>query len=151
MSEISTTDNGSSADAGWTIDAPQSSWETPEEGVSEAVVEEVGQPFEEEDKFSDSGKMKKKFYIRFGLLDQTGSDGGQLSISRKYTASMFKRSNLFKDVTAIYGRALTADELKSFRPSTLEGEQCRVLIEHTPRANGDGVWANVAKVMKAAA
>ena len=119
--------------------------------MSEAVVEEVGQPFEEEDKFSDSGKMKTKFYIRFGLLDQTGSDGGQLSISRKYTASMFKRSNLFKDVTAIYGRALTADELKSFRQTTLEGEQCRVLIEHTPRTNGDGVWANVAKVMKAAA
>ena len=139
---------GSTTNSGWTIET-QSSWEAPPEGVFPAVVEKVSEPWEEVDTFSDSGKMKTKFSITYKLTDQTGSDGGPLSISRKYTASMYSRSNLSKDVAAIVG-TLTPEQSRSFQPQTLEGKACQVIIEHTPRNSGDGVWANVARVVKAA-
>ena len=140
----------SSADKGWAIEGMGDFAHIPE-GMVNGFVKSVSEPFEEEDKFSDTpGKVKKKFYITFGSSDHQMDDGEPMTIRTKLTASLHEKSTFRKFLTGILGRSLTQDEAKSFVPSSIEGESCRLIISHQPRRDGNGIWSSVEKVMAAA-
>lgn len=149
MSEV----NGQNTSSGsaWTIE-PSNSFEQIKEGVHPAVVLNVSEPFEVEDKFSDTeGKMKKVFNITFGATEMLTNSGDPMTIRKRYTASTHPKSTFSKDLNGILGRPLSPEESRSFSPVSIEGEACQIIVEHSPRNDGQGVWANVSKVMKAAA
>ena len=150
MSEVN--GQNTSPGSGWTIPPANGSFEPLDEKVHDAVVLKVGEPYEKEDRFSDTpGKMKKFFDVTYGSTTQTTESGEPMVAKKPYTVSLHVKSNFYKDLIAILGRPLSPGEAQDFAPATIEGEACQIIIEHSPRNDGNGVWANVTKVMKAAA
>ena len=140
-----------SAEDGWTISS-QSDFTPIPEGMHECVVTKVGQPYVDEDKWSDTpGATKTFFRVSYGTSDLTTDGGEPMTITKRYTKSLHPKSSFYKDLIAILGRPLTAEEARGFSPASIEGEACKIIVEHSPRNDGQGIWANVAKVMKAAA
>ena len=89
------------------------------------------------------------FHVTFEVDEKT-PNGDKMSIRRKYRKSLHPKSNFRKDLVGIRGGAdLNADERKSFNPTSIEGMKCQVIVEHTPRNDGSGHWANVTKVVPA--
>jgi len=151
--KMSSNENEASGDTAWTISSGSGDFQHLPEGMVNGFVQSVSEPFEEEDKFSDTpGKMKKKFYIVFGSSDHQTDDGEPMTIRAKLTASVHPKSTFRKYLTSILGRDLSQAELAGgFAPSSIEGEACRLIISHQPRNDGNGVWSSVEKIMKAAA
>jgi len=142
-----------SGESAWTISSGGGDFQHLPEGVVNGFVQSVSEPFEEEDKFSDTpGKKKRKFYLTFGSSDHKTDDGEPMTIRAKLTASLHQKATFRKFLIGILGRDLTEKELKGdFAPQSIEGEACRLIISHQPRNDGNGVWSSVDKVMKAAA
>lgn len=67
-------------------------------------------------------------------------------ISREYTLSTHKKSNLSKDLVGWLGRSLSGEERLSFDLGTLAGKNCLLTIIHNER--DDNVYANVSSVAK---
>ena len=140
-----------SAETGWTISSDGDFKPVPE-GMHDAVVTKVGEPYVDEDKWSDTpGATKTFFRVSYGTSDLTTDGGEPMTITKRYTKSLHPKSSFYKDLIAILGRPLTAEEARGFSPASIEGEACKIIVEHSPRNDGQGIWANVAKVMKAAA
>lgn len=133
----------------WTISEGTGDFIPVSAGVAPAIVKTVSAPFWETNKFSDDGEEVEFFHVTFEVDEKT-PNGDPMSIRRKYRKSLHPKSNFRKDLIGILGgRDLTAEERKGFVPTSIEGMKCQVLVEHTPRKEGDGVWANVTKVLAA--
>jgi hypothetical protein len=148
------TNNGqqTSGDTAWTISSGSGDFQHLPEGMVNGFVQSVSDPFEEEDKYSETpGKMKKKFYITFGSSDHQTDDGEPMTIRAKLTASLHPKSTFRKYLNGILERDLEPAELVDFSPRSIEGEACRLIVSHQPRNDGNGIWSSVDKVMKAAA
>ena len=140
-----------SAGAGWTISSDGDFKPVPE-GMHDAVVTKVGEPYVDEDKWSDTpGATKTYFRVSYGTRDLTTDSGEPLVINKRYNKTLHPKGSFYKDLIAILGRPLTADEARGFSPASIEGEACKIIVEHSPRNDGNGVWANISKVIKAAA
>jgi hypothetical protein len=122
----------------------------PSAGVQHAVVKHVSQPYWEVNKFSDDDEEVEFFNVTYEVDEKT-PDGENMNIRRKYRKSLHTKSNFRKDLQGILGRDITAEERKDFAPDSIEGMDCQVIIEHSPRNDGDGVWANITKVITAKA
>ena len=118
-------------------------------GVQKAVVKNVSAPFWEVNKFSDDGEEIEFFHVTYEV-DEEAPNGDKMTCRRKYRKSLHPKSNFRKDLMGMRGgKDLTAEERKNFSPTSIEGAACQILVEHTPRKDGDGVWANVTKVLAA--
>jgi hypothetical protein len=74
------------------------------------------------------------------------ADGRRYIISKRYTASLHEKSNLYKDLVSWRGRPFSKDQLAGFDLETVLGAGCQVLVQHAER---DGsCFANVVAVMK---
>jgi len=123
----------------------------PSAGVQQAVVKAVSQPYWEVNKFSDDNEEVEFFNVTYEVDEKT-PDGEKMTCRRKYRKSLHPKSNFRKDLQGILGgRDLTAEERNDFAPDSIEGMACQVIIEHSPRNDGDGVWANITKVIAAKA
>ena len=141
----------SSGNTSWTISESGGDYDHLPEGMVNGFVQSVSEPFEEPDKFSDTpGKMKKKFFITFGSSDHQTDSGEPMTIRAKLTASTHPKSTFRKFLQGILGRDLEPAELADFAPQSIEGEACRLIVSHSPRNDGNGIWSSVEKVMKAA-
>ena len=148
------TDNGqqTSGESAWTIRQGDGDFQHLPEGMINGFVQSVSDPFEEDDKFSDTpGKKKKKFFLTFGSSDHQTDDGEPMTIRAKLTASLHQKATFRKFLIGILGRDLTPEGAKDFAPQSIEGEPCRLIISHQPRNDNNGIWSSVDKVMKAAA
>lgn len=76
----------------------------------------------------------------------TTDDGQPLAVSKTYTLSLGKKSNLRADLESWRGRAFTEQELRGFDISQLLGQPCMVTIKHTKKE--DKTYANVASVTR---
>src|SRR5207248_10446059 len=74
--------------------------------------------------------------------------GRHFIVYKRFTLSLHKKSNLYKDLTAWLGRPLTNDEMVAFDLESVIGSQGRVLIEH--REKDGSVYADVKTLTKAA-
>jgi hypothetical protein len=70
----------------------------------------------------------------------------RFAISRKYTFSFGKRSNLGKDIESWLNRKLTENERKDFDIETMVGANCLLSIVHNEAANGN-TYANIQSIM----
>lgn len=98
------------------------------------------------------GKEEHKVLIQWELPDvriEYEKDGKKLNlpraISKRYTLSLGKKSNLRKDLEAWRGRAFTANELAGFDLKNILGSVCQIQIVHAQR--DDKVFANVGTIM----
>jgi len=135
----------------WTISESTGGFFPPSAGVQNAIVKSVGQPYWEVNKFSDDGEEVEFFNVTYEVDEKT-PDGEKISLLRKYRKSLHPKSTFRKDLQGILGgRDLTAEERKDFVPPSIEGMACQILVEHSPRKDGEGVWANVTNVFAAKA
>lgn len=92
-------------------------------------------------------KKQQKVMIYWEILDDKVKmeDGRPFSISRKYTASLNEKSNLYSDLVAWRGRDFTEAELAGFDMSKLLGAYCQMQVIHN-ESNGK-TYANVNTIM----
>ena len=69
------------------------------------------------------------------------------AISKEYTLSLDKKSNLRKDLEAWRGKPFTAEEGDGFEIGKLIGANCQLNVVHKPSADGSRIYANVAGIM----
>ena len=148
---MSNVNENTSIGSGWTLSSP-GSFEPLDEKVHKAVVLNVGEPYEKPDRFSDDPDATKEFFnVTYGSQEQLMENGDPMVITKPYTKSLHPKSNFYRDLVAILGRPLSPEETKNgFTPASIEGEECQIIVEHSPRNDGSGIWANVSKVLKAA-
>ena len=138
------------SETSWTMSESLGGFIPPSAGVQSAIVKNVGQPYWEVNKFSDDGEEVEFFNVTYEVDEKT-PDGEKMTCRRKYRKSLHMKSNFRKDLQGILGRDMTAEERKDFAPTSIEGMACQVIIEHSPRNDGEGVWANITKVIAAKA
>ena len=134
----------------WTISESVGNFIPVAAGVQSAVVKSVSDPYWEVNKFSDDGEEVEFFNVTYEVDEKT-PDGEKMTCRRKYRKSLHQKSNFRKDLQGLLGRDITAEERKDFTPTSIEGTACQILVEHSPRNDGEGVWANVTKVIAAKA
>jgi hypothetical protein len=67
-------------------------------------------------------------------------------VGKEYTLNLGDKSNLRKDLESWRGRPFTPQELEGFDVSKLLGAVCMLNIVHKPKADGSGVYANIAGI-----
>lgn len=78
--------------------------------------------------------------------DQTAESGEPMTITKVFTSSMHKKSNLRKTIESWFGKAFPSEEAaKDFKLETLLGRPCLLNVTHDQK--GDKTYANVASVI----
>lgn len=91
--------------------------------------------------FADAFKVLLMFELPNEMIET--EDGAKPAVvSKEYTLSLSKKSNLSKHLNSWRGRAFTPEELKGFEVSNVVGAPCQVAIAHKQTANG-GTWADI--------
>lgn len=98
--------------------------------------------------FSDKFKATDKVMITFAVTDETytNQDGKEIpkTISKEYTKSLNKKSNLYKDLNAWRGKQFTAEELEAFDLKNIIGVPCQISVTHTEKDGNK--YANIGSV-----
>ena len=92
----------------------------------------------------------RKVLISWELPDETVTIDGEEKprfISKTYTLSLGKKSNLRADLAAWRGRDFTEDELKAFDLNNIVGTSCYINIIHRQSKTGDRTYANISSIM----
>lgn len=92
----------------------------------------------------------RKVLIGWELPDETYSVDGEERrrfITKTYTLSLGKKSNLRADLAAWRGRDFTEDELKAFDLNNIVGTSCYINIIHRQSKTGDRTYANISSIM----
>lgn len=94
-----------------------------------------------------NGHTKKKQVCRLTWqVDEVMENGKPFLVSKRYTQSLDRKSNLRKDLVSWRGQDFTADELAGFDLENVVGKGCLVNVVHAER---EGVtYANVTGVSK---
>ena len=99
---------------------------------------------------------RRKVFITWELpseriMVKSGDGTGEIEmprvISKEYTLSTDKKSNLRHDLEAWRGKAFTAEEVDRFDVGKLIGANCQLNIIHKPSADGSKTYANVGGIM----
>lgn len=92
-------------------------------------------------------KQQHKVMIYWEILDDKVKmeDGRPYSISRKYTASLNEKSNLYADLVSWRGKDFTEAELAGFDISKLLGAYCQMQVIHNE--SGGKTYANANTLM----
>lgn len=103
-------------------------------GNTQAVCFDVWDLGYQESDFKGEKKIQHKIKIGFELNKRIQSsdqmNGKRYRIYRDYTASLDKKANLRKDLTAWRGREFTPEELGALDVEKLIGENCLLNIIH---------------------
>jgi hypothetical protein len=98
------------------------------------------------------GKSIRKVVVVWEIPGCRGVfDGKDLprAISKRYTLSLHKKSDMRKDLESWRGRKFTDEELKGFDIKKLLGVPCQIQVLHTKV--DDKIYANIAAITKAPA
>ena len=98
--------------------------------------------------FKGHSKAQHKIRIGWELNEQVREGkfaGKRLTISKRYTASLFERSALYKDLIAWRGRSFSPDELDGFDLENLIGANCLMAIVHNQKQ--DKEYANISAII----
>jgi hypothetical protein len=90
----------------------------------------------------EKGQVEVNRLILVLELSKRKKDGHPFVLPARYTMSMHKKANLFRDATTILGRRL--QEGDRFNPLELSGKPVMVSVTNT--ANGDKSYHNVAAI-----
>ena len=96
------------------------------------------------ERFADTFKIMLMFELPNEMIE---SDQGAKPavVSKEYTLSLGKKSNLGQHLNSWRGRAFTPEELKGFEVSNVVGAPCQVTIQHKQSQNGN-TWADIAAI-----
>lgn len=126
------------------LPVPRKTYTPAPEGVKNAVIVDVVDLGERDTTFGPKPCVRLVWEI-----PDTMEDGRRFTVSKWYTLSLDKKSNLYRDLKGIKGRDLTKDELDKLS-ADLEvavGAPCQIVIQHTEK---DGsIYGNVVTVLKA--
>jgi len=86
-----------------------------------------------------------KIEIRW-QLEQKDENDKPFQCAKWYTPSLHEKANLRKDLEKWRGRRFSEDELKQFDVEKLIGANCKILIAHNIKEEGE-VYANVSAIM----
>ena len=89
---------------------------------------------------------KAQVMLQFEMLDEIGTNGKPLLLSRRYTMSVDPRSTLRQDLESWLGRALSDEELGRLDLSQFLGATALLAMRHESR--GDKTYANITSVLK---
>jgi hypothetical protein len=97
------------------------------------------------------GTSARKILLQFELPTEThvfrDENGPEpFCVSREFSASLGKKSNLRPFLEGWRGRSFSDDELKKFDISVLAGQPCLLSVVHAQ--NGEKTYANIAGAMK---
>lgn len=92
------------------------------------------------------GKIEPKIMLAWEL-EQRMEDGRPFMLSREYTLSLHKKSNLRKLIEAWRGKAMTEAEAEDFDTDVLVGKTCRISVVHNKSEHTGKTYANVQAVM----
>jgi hypothetical protein len=123
------------------------------EGAYQAVVCDIRSLGMIEVQFQGVSKGEKPHILLSWLTTETVPEsdekyGGQpFLVSRRYVLSLHEKARLRKDIEAMLGRKLTADEQKprGFNIASLLGANCQVTINHSEPKDGK-IYGNVVDV-----
>lgn len=92
--------------------------------------------------FADAFKVMLLFELPFEAIKT--ADGGEMpmTISKEYTLSLGKKSNLRKHLDSWRGRPFSEQELEGFEVSKVVGAPCQLTIVHAKSGKGD-VYAKI--------
>jgi hypothetical protein len=94
-----------------------------------------------------NGKKKTREMVKLTWeLEAVMSDGRRFTISKKYTASLFDKATLYKDLSSWRGKPFTEQELDGFDLDKLLGVPCQLFIIHEEREGK--LWAKVSAISK---
>lgn len=85
--------------------------------------------------FADAFKVMLMFELPMELIQMDGKDI-PMTVSKEYTLSLGKKSNLRKHLDAWRGRAFTEEELAGFEVSKVVGAPCQLTIVHVISGKG---------------
>jgi hypothetical protein len=129
-----------------TISANKSDFETTPEGVHIARCIRVIDMGTQKSDWQGKEKFSHKVLFTWELLgDDRMSDGRPFAISKRYTASLNEKSQLYKDLCAWRGRQFTEAERQGFNVANVLGAYCLLQVAH---AEKDGnTYANISSIM----
>lgn len=104
-----------------------------DEGEHPAAVAEV----EDEDGVETPYGIKDRYAIDFNV--------GGVVVRKRYTKSLFPKSNLYKLIAMIDGDNFDGD---SYDVDNLVDKPCRVVITHTTNEETGDVWERIETVLK---
>ena len=100
-------------------------------GPAKAVLVDVDDlGIEVHPKFGSNPKVNLIWETEHENPDRPGTN---FTVRRKYTKSLGKRANLYKDLAAWLGRDLTEAEFNSFDLDDMLGTPCQIFVIHTTR------------------
>ena len=88
--------------------------------------------------------VASEIMISWEVPEHKMDDGRPMMISKTYTLSSSKKSNLRKDLESWRAKAFTSEELASFDLTKLLGKPCLLAIQHVEKEGN--VYANIANV-----
>lgn len=92
--------------------------------------------------FADAFKIMLLFELPFELIKTSDGTEMPMTISKEYTLSLGKKSNLRKHLDSWRGRPFNEEELAGFEVSKVVGAPCQLTIVHAKSGKGD----NYAKI-----
>lgn len=95
--------------------------------------------------FADAFKVLLMFELPFEKMN-TQNGEMPMTVSKEYTLSLGKKSNLRKHLDSWRGRAFTEEELKGFEVSKVVGAPCQLTIVHQQNAKTGNTFAKIESI-----
>ena len=93
---------------------------------------------------------KSQVLLTWELVEALMDDERPFTLSRRFTASLAKKSTLRPLLESWRGRSFTKQELEGFSLKNVLGKPCQVMVKHNQSADGSRTYANVISVVPAA-
>ncbi|HYF35184.1 MAG TPA: hypothetical protein VD994_07860, partial [Prosthecobacter sp.] len=128
------------------IESNQKTYPPHPDGLFEAAVVDVIDEGYRDKEFGGEKKRVREARLVFETAEKR-DDGKPFLLSAWATASLHEKATLRKLIEPIIGRAITAQEAKSFDLNSIKGKPCQVLVEHKLDTKGN-TKAAIAKTLK---
>lgn len=89
------------------------------------------------EQFADAFKVLLLFEMPFERIKMEDGKEMAMTISKEYTLSLGKKSNLRKHLDSWRGRSFTEEELKGFEVSKVVGAPCQITVVHSTSGSGN--------------
>jgi hypothetical protein len=108
-----------------------------DEGEHPATISKI----EDEDDVETQYGIKDRYIITFDVE----GDGSSIEIRKRYTKSMFPKSNLFKLISILAGDDFDG---QGYDVDELVGKRCRVVVTHRTNEETNDVWEQIETVLR---
>ena len=113
------------------VSAPKSNFAPAPEGLHRAVCCDVQDRGEQTTSFGPRQEVEVRW-----LLEEKNEEGRHIMVLKRYTKSLHRKANLYKDLCGWKGKPLSEAECESFDLELMLGKNCQVMIEHVATADG---------------